>query len=131
MMVIYCKAGSRQWNGFVQSISRYQVEVLGKTELQADFSLKLMKAESDPEEQARQDWTGIDAILRVIFGTFKDEGLPRTYQQKKGSTAFCRKPLKFMVPRDGIEPPTRGFSVFFFAFFTGNFRKLSDTKNTP
>ena len=62
-----------QWKGFVQSISRYQGEVLGKTELQASFSRKPKKAESDPAEQARQDWTGIDAILRVIFGAFKDE----------------------------------------------------------
>jgi hypothetical protein len=62
-----------QWKGFVQSIARYQGEVLGKTELQAAFSRKLAKAESDPAEQARQDWTGIDAILRVIFGAFKDE----------------------------------------------------------
>ena len=62
-----------QWKGYVQSIASYQGEVLGKTELQAVFSRKLEKAESDPVEQARQDWTGIDAILRVIFGAFKDE----------------------------------------------------------
>jgi hypothetical protein len=62
-----------QWKGFVQPISCYQGEVLGKTELQAAFFRKLTKAESDPAEQARQDWTGIDAILRVIFRAFNDE----------------------------------------------------------
>lgn len=61
------------WKGYVQSISSYQGEVLGKTELQAEFERKRAKAESDPVEQARQDWTGIDAILRVIFGAFKDD----------------------------------------------------------
>lgn len=62
-----------QWKGFIQPISCYQGEVFGKTELQEVFSRKLTKAEDDADEQARQDWTGIDAILRVIFGAFKDE----------------------------------------------------------
>jgi hypothetical protein len=62
-----------QWKGYVQPIASYQGEVLGKAELQTAFHRKLAIAQSDPTDQARQDWTGIDAILRVIFGAFKDE----------------------------------------------------------
>lgn len=62
-----------QWKGYIESVTSYQGEVLGKTELQTAFLRKLAIAERDPAEQTRQDWSGIDAILRVIFGTFKDE----------------------------------------------------------
>lgn len=62
-----------QWKGFIEPVGSYQGEVLGKTDLQAAFLRKLAIAESDPAEQARQDWSGIDAILQVIFGAFKDE----------------------------------------------------------
>lgn len=62
-----------QWKGYVPSISSYQGAVLGKSELQAVFHRKLAGAKNNPEEQAHQDWTGIDAILRVIFGAFRDE----------------------------------------------------------
>lgn len=62
-----------QWKGYIEPIASYQGEVLGKTELQAAFSRKLAIAESDPAKQAQQDWSGIDAILQVIFGAFKDE----------------------------------------------------------
>lgn len=62
-----------QWKGYVEPITSYQGEVLGKTELRTAFSRKLAIAENDPAEQARQDWSGIDAILQVIFGAFKDE----------------------------------------------------------
>lgn len=65
-----------QWKGYVEPLASYQGEVLGKTELQTAFSRKLAIAESDPAEHARQDWSGIDAILRVIFGAFKDEAQP-------------------------------------------------------
>jgi hypothetical protein len=74
--VLRCSDGSFvpvQWKGYVQSIVSYQGEVLGKTELQSEFKCKLAKAESDPAELARQDWTGIDAILRAIFVAFNDE----------------------------------------------------------
>lgn len=62
-----------QWKGFIEPVASYQGEVLGKTDLQAAFLRKLAIAECDPAEQARQDWSGIDAILQVIFGAFKDE----------------------------------------------------------
>lgn len=62
-----------QWKGYVEAVASYQGEVLGKTQLQAAFLDKLAKVESDPAEQERQDWSGIDAILRAIFGAFKDE----------------------------------------------------------
>lgn len=62
-----------QWKGYVEPVASYQGEVLGKTQLQEAFLGKLAKAESDPAEQERQDWSGIDAILQAIFGAFKDE----------------------------------------------------------
>jgi len=62
-----------QWKGYVSSIARYQGEVLGKDKIKTAFELKLAKAYSNPLEQARQDWSGIDSILRVIFDAFKDE----------------------------------------------------------
>lgn len=62
-----------QWKGYIQSLDCYQGEVLGKKDLQAAFQRKLAKAENDPLEQEKQDWSGIEAILGVIFGAFKDE----------------------------------------------------------
>ena len=62
-----------QWQGYVQSIGVYQGEVRGKTKLQAAFARKMAGAESDPLLHLRQDWGNIDAILRAIFGAFRDE----------------------------------------------------------
>jgi hypothetical protein len=62
-----------QWKGYVEPVGSYQGEVLGKSELQAAFARKLAEAESDPLSRPRQDWTGVDAILRAIFSAFKDE----------------------------------------------------------
>lgn len=62
-----------QWKGYVEPVESYQGEVLGKTQLQQAFLRKLTKAENDPAEQERQDWSGIDAILQAILGAFKDE----------------------------------------------------------
>ena len=61
-----------QWKGYIEPVSSYQGEVLGKSELQEAFSSKLRIAENNPTERARQDWSGIDAILKVIFGAFED-----------------------------------------------------------
>jgi hypothetical protein len=61
-----------QWKGYVHSIASYQGEVLSKPELQAAFFQKVKLADRNPAEQARQDWSGIDAILRRIFGAFED-----------------------------------------------------------
>jgi hypothetical protein len=62
-----------QWKGYIESVASYQGEVLGKTQLQTAFLDKLAKAKNDPAVQEQQDWSGIDAILRAIFGAFKDE----------------------------------------------------------
>lgn len=62
-----------QWKGYIEPLASYQGEVLGKTQLQTAFFGKMAKVENDPAEQERQDWSGIDAILRAIFGAFKDE----------------------------------------------------------
>ena len=62
-----------QWKGYVQSLESYQGEVIGKKELQTAFANKLSNAHSDPAGLAKQDWTGIDAILQAIFRAFNDE----------------------------------------------------------
>jgi hypothetical protein len=62
-----------QWKGYIESVASYQGEVIGKSGLQSAFLRKLASAESDPEKIAQQDWSGIDAILKVIFSAFKDE----------------------------------------------------------
>jgi hypothetical protein len=62
-----------QWRGFVEAVGSYQGEVLGKGELQTAFIRKLSLAKNDSSIRAEQDWSGVDAILRSIFGAFRDE----------------------------------------------------------
>lgn len=62
-----------QWKGYIESVASYQGEVMSKSELQKAFFNKMATAQNNPTEQARQDWSGIDAILKVIFGAFKDK----------------------------------------------------------
>ena len=62
-----------QWRGYIESLTCYQGEVLGKSQLQAEFARKLSQAESDPAVRAKQDWTGIDAILQAIFRASNDD----------------------------------------------------------
>jgi hypothetical protein len=51
-----------------------------------------------------------DAI--VVFEQASEKSLTQILTQNKNrGHGITRKPLIFMVPRDGIEPPTRGFSV--------------------
>ena len=74
--VLCCPDGTLtpvQWKGYIESVASYQGEVLRKAQLQSAFFVKLAKAGNDPTEQKRQDWSGIDTILRTIFGAFKDE----------------------------------------------------------
>ena len=62
-----------QWKGFVEAIGSYQGEVLGKGELQAAFTQKLSIACNGSSNPAQQDWSGMEAILKSIFGAFRDE----------------------------------------------------------
>ena len=62
-----------QWKGYIQSIGSYQGEVIGKRELEAAFNRKLSSAECDVDQKSRQDWTGVEAILKAIFGAFSVE----------------------------------------------------------
>ncbi len=63
-------------------------------------------------EGAEQRLRATQAIERMEI--FTDSGLlPKSDAKSpnKGSHPDQLNPLKKMVPRDGIEPPTRGFSV--------------------
>jgi len=59
-----------QWKGYVEAVGGYQGEIMGKSEIQTAFSRKIAAARSDPSSRLKQDWTGIDAILTLIFRAF-------------------------------------------------------------
>lgn len=59
-----------QWKGFIEPVGRYQGEVMKKSELNAAFSRKHAAAKADDRVLTKQDWTGLDAILQVIFSAF-------------------------------------------------------------
>ncbi len=60
-----------QWKGFIESVGCYQGEVVGKSELHAAFLRKLAEAKSNPSSRAKQDWSGMESILQVIFRAFR------------------------------------------------------------
>ena len=62
-----------RWNGFVKAIGSYQRKVLGKGELPAVFTCKVSIASIGSSNHARQDWSGMDAILRSVFCAFSDK----------------------------------------------------------
>lgn len=61
-----------QWKGYIQSIEQYQGEVTCKDQLKTAFKHKLSIAQKDKNTLNSQDWNGIDAILKVIFGAFSN-----------------------------------------------------------
>lgn len=60
-----------RWKGYVESLSQYHGEVARKSELQALFYRKADQAALDPAARHDQDWSGLDAILRELFGAFE------------------------------------------------------------
>ena len=59
-----------QWTGYVESIGRYQGEVMRKARLREAFDRKAQRAEADPAALQAQDWSGLAAILQRIFRAF-------------------------------------------------------------
>ncbi len=59
-----------QWKGYVESLGKYQGEVMHKARLQEKFREKLARCRSSKEELSRCDWSGLSAILEVIFHAF-------------------------------------------------------------
>lgn len=60
-----------QWKGYVESLKQYHGEVARKSELQASFFRKFDAAIADPAARGKQDWSGLDAILREVFRAFQ------------------------------------------------------------
>lgn len=63
-----------QWKGYVEALGRYQGEVLSKGDLQTAYMRKLELARNDRSSRDTQDWSGMDAILQVIFHAFDSPG---------------------------------------------------------
>ena len=59
-----------QWKGYVESVGKYQGEVMHKARLQEKFREKVARCRSSEEERSRCDWLGLSAILEVIFHAF-------------------------------------------------------------
>lgn len=60
-----------QWKGYSEVLKQYQGEVMGKSYLLAMFHDKAARCRADPKEVRATDWSGLDAILRVIFCAFE------------------------------------------------------------
>lgn len=59
-----------QWKGYVESLGKYQGEVMHKGRLQERFREKVARCRSSKDELNRSDWSGLKAILEVIFHAF-------------------------------------------------------------
>jgi HEPN/Toprim N-terminal domain 1 len=61
------------WTGWNQKLKKYQGEVIGKSALQKRFWGKIEALEQG-KGHAEADWTGIEAILDVLFAAFHENG---------------------------------------------------------
>lgn len=59
-----------QWKGYVESLGKYQGEVMYKARLQERFREKVARCRSSTDELSRCDWSGLKAILEVILHAF-------------------------------------------------------------
>jgi hypothetical protein len=59
-----------QWKGYVESLGKYQGEVMHKARLQERFREKVARCRSSKEELCHCDWSGLRAILEVILHAF-------------------------------------------------------------
>jgi hypothetical protein len=64
-----------QWKGYVQSLQKYQGEIISKSEVQNKFLEKLRICENDVSMIDSFDWIGIRAIINLMLTAFhkKDE----------------------------------------------------------
>jgi hypothetical protein len=61
-----------QWTGYDRGLGRYQGEVMEKCRLQERFSEKLTLAKSRSILKLDGSWSGLEAVLAVLFGAFHD-----------------------------------------------------------
>lgn len=62
-----------QWKGYNETLGQYQGEVMRKTQLQHAFDQKVGIPGSLGTSATSADWTGLSAILAVVFTAFADE----------------------------------------------------------
>lgn len=59
-----------QWKGYNEALKQYQGEVMGKARLRERFLKMAERCKADPEVLKTTDWTGLSAILEMIFRAF-------------------------------------------------------------
>ena len=59
-----------QWRGYDERVGRYQGEILHKRAINKRFLEKLLRHERGEHAAEGTDWSGIDSILRSMFGAF-------------------------------------------------------------
>jgi len=60
-----------QWKGYSEALRKYQGEVMDKAKLHAKYQDKVARCTSDPELLKITDWSGLSAILQMIFRAFE------------------------------------------------------------
>jgi hypothetical protein len=59
-----------QWRGYSQALHQYQGEVIGKNALHEAFRRKLERCRVDRGAIRTTDWSGVSAILEMVFHAF-------------------------------------------------------------
>jgi hypothetical protein len=59
-----------QWKGYVESLGKYQGEVMHKSRLQELFREKIARCRLSCDEIDLRDWSGLRSIFKVIFQAF-------------------------------------------------------------
>lgn len=60
-----------QWKGYIESVGKYQGEVMHKSRLHTAFQQKLERCKSDRNAMDSADWSGLRSILQGIFTVFE------------------------------------------------------------
>jgi hypothetical protein len=59
-----------QWRTYIQGAHQYQGEIADKQAVHDAYRAKVQQARADPSSTSQQDWSGIHAILDLIFHAF-------------------------------------------------------------
>jgi len=62
-----------QWRAYISGARQYQGEITAKQTLHDAYRAKIRSAETDPSSIAKQDWSGIHAILDLVLQAFRSE----------------------------------------------------------
>lgn len=59
-----------QWKGFVDSLGKYQGEVMHKSKIHANYKKKIERCRASKTDMEQADWVGLKEIWNVIFKAF-------------------------------------------------------------